>query len=83
MTQARDERLGAPFAERSTRLEPLAPSGAPALTGHLGVYRGLVDEHQSVRFAAHRGLPLVDPDPAAFSHVGACALRRHQLFFYM
>jgi hypothetical protein len=45
-----------------------------------GVDVSLVQEHQAVRLLAHAGLTLGMPDPALIPHVGACALRRHQLF---
>jgi hypothetical protein len=41
-----------------------------------------IQEHQPVRLLAHAGLTLCPPDAAFIPHVGACALRRHQLFFY-
>jgi hypothetical protein len=47
-----------------------------------GVDVRLVQEHQPVRLLAHARLTLVAPDPALIPHGGACALRRHQLFFY-
>src|SRR3954467_7659191 len=47
------------------------------------VDRGLVDEHQACRLKPHPGLTLLDPLPAPLTHVGAFALRGHQLFFYM
>jgi hypothetical protein len=47
---------------------------------HLGVDEGLVEEHQAVRLLAHARLAVGVPDPALIPHVGACALRRHQLF---
>ena len=40
------------------------------------------DEYQPARLAAHAGLALPDPDPAFLGDISACALRRHQLFFY-
>jgi len=45
--------------------------------------RGLVDEHQTCRLKPHAGLTLVDPLPSSLPDIGAFALRRHQLFFYM
>jgi hypothetical protein len=35
-----------------------------------------------VRLLAHVRLTLSVPDLALIAHVGACALRRHQVFFY-
>lgn len=81
--QGSDEGLGTPFAERSVCFQPFAPSRPAAQTRHLGVHRSFIDEHQPAGRAAHKGLAMVDPDPAAFSYVGACAFRGHQLFFYM
>ncbi len=49
---------------------------------HLGVDGRLVQEHQPVRLLAHARLAVACPDPALIAHIGACALRRHQLFFY-
>jgi hypothetical protein len=44
-----------------------------------GVDEGLVEEHQAVRLLAHARLTLGVPDAALIPHVGACALRRHQV----
>jgi hypothetical protein len=50
--------------------------------GHLGVDGGLIEKDQAVRLLAHARLTLGVPDPALIPHVGTCALRRHQDFFY-
>lgn len=80
--QTREEGVGLPRPEGSARAEALAFASAPAEAGHLGVDEGLVQEHQPVRLLAHAGLTLLCPDPTLLTHVGACAFRRHQLFFY-
>jgi hypothetical protein len=36
-----------------------------------------------VRLKPHAGLAVLDPDPAFSADGRACALRRHQAFFYM
>lgn len=82
VSQARDQGLRAPLSKRRAGLEALAAAGAAAQTGHLGVEARLINEHQPTRLAAHAGLALLDPDPALPGNVSACALRRHQLFFY-
>jgi hypothetical protein len=64
VTQASDERLGAPFAKRGARLEPCSLFFSAAVTRHLGVDRSLVDKHQSFGMTTHPGLSAVDPAPA-------------------
>jgi hypothetical protein len=81
--QAGNEGLRPPFAERGLGLEAFADAGAAAQTGHLRGDCGLVDEHQAAGLPPHPRLALVDPNSAPLSDVGAHALRRHQLFFYM
>jgi hypothetical protein len=78
-----DEGLGAPAAERRRGAQALSATAAPAQPRHLRVDRRLVDEHQARRLKPHPGLTLVDPLPSSLTHVGAFALRGHQLFFYM
>jgi len=81
-TQARDESMRLPVAKGRAHAQPLALARAPAQAGHLGVDVGLVQKHQAVRLLAHARLTLGMPDPALIPHLGACALRRHQVFFY-
>lgn len=83
LSQAGDKGLGSPFAERCAGFEACPIPGPSAQAGHLGVHRGLVDEHQAAGIAAHVRLPIFDPDLAPFGNVSACAFRCHQLFFYM
>ena len=81
--QARDDGVRAPVAEGSGCPQALALAAATAQAGHLGVDVSLVEEHQPMRLLAHAGLALGRPDPTLLTNVGACALRRHQRFFYM
>src|SRR3954462_12952128 len=78
-----DEGLSAPAAERRRSAQALSATAAPAQPRHLGVDRGLVDEHQACRLKPHAGLTPFDPLPSSLPDIGAFALRRHQLFFYM
>ena len=59
-----------------------ALAAAPAQASHLGVDVRLIQKHQSVWLLAHARLALGVPDPTLLTHVGACALRCHQVFFY-
>ena len=70
------------MAEGCAHAQPLALTAAPAQAGHLGVDEGLIEKHQPMRLRAHARLALVSPDTTLIPKVGACALRRHQLFFY-
>src|SRR3712207_3714143 len=72
-----------PVAEGRAHAQPLPPARAPAQAGHLGVDVGLIEKDQAVRLLAHARLTLGMPDPALIPHVGACALRRNEAFFYM
>ena len=71
-----------PVSEGSAHAQPLAPARAPAQARHLGVDVGLIEKDQPVRLLAHARLAMGVPDPALIPHIGACALRRHQVFFY-
>jgi hypothetical protein len=71
-----------PMAKGCAHAQPLAPVRASAQARHLGVDVCLIEKDQAVRLLAHARLTVVPPDPTLIPHVGACALRRHQVFFY-
>jgi hypothetical protein len=79
--QAGDDGVGLPVPERRHRAQALAPPAAAAQPHQLGVHAGLIQEHKPIRLLLHAGLTVCRPDPALVTNVGACALRRHQLFF--
>jgi hypothetical protein len=80
--QPGDEGVGFSVSKGSFHAQALTPARAPAQARHLGVDVRLIEKHQPMRLLAHARLTLGVPDPALIPHVGACALRRHQLFFY-
>ena len=80
--KAPSERYGSSSGQRGAHAQPLAPAAPPAQARHLGVDVGLIQKHQPVWLLAHARLALGVPDPALLTHVGACALRCHQVFFY-
>jgi len=82
ITQPGQEGMGFPMPEGRAHAQPLAFARAPAQARHLGVDVGLIEKDQAVRLLAHAGLTLGLPDLALIPHVGACALCRHQGFFY-
>ena len=82
MTEACDEGLGMPVAERRMIDEPF-PDRRPAGGFHeFGVERRLVDEDQTVQGLTHEGLAAGDPDMARLRHVTPVLLGGEQRFFY-
>ena len=63
-------------------MQPLAFARSPTQARHLGGGARLIEKDQAVRLLAHARLAMGVPDPALIPHIGACALRRHQVFFY-
>src|SRR3982751_1268694 len=66
-----DEGLRAPAPERRRSTQALSAMAAPAQPRHLGVDRGLVDEHQACRLKPHAGLTPLDPLPSSLPDIGA------------
>ncbi len=82
VTQPGHKGLGFPVAERRFGIQTLPLGTAAAQARHLGRGTGLIEKDEPVRLLAHARLTLGMPDPALIPHVSACALRRHQGFFY-
>ena len=81
--QAGDEGLGLPLAEGRGSVEPLAPGGAGAQAGQVGLHGSVVDEDQAVRRAPHAGLASGNPNPPGLADVRSLTLRGDQAFFCM
>ena len=81
--QSGDEGLGLPMAKRGFHAKPVTAQGTPAQPHHFRVERGFIKKHKPVRLKAHPWLTLADPDLPLLPHLGACAFRRPQRFFYM
>ena len=71
-----------PMAKGRARAETLALTAAAPQACHLGVDVSLVKEDQAVWLLAHARLTLPCPEATLVTHIGACALRGHQLLFY-
>ncbi len=80
--QLGDEGVRLDMTKGSAHAQALAFARAPTQARHLGVDVRLIEKDQAVRLLAHAGLTVVSPDAALIPHVGACAFRRHQGFFY-
>jgi hypothetical protein len=57
-------------------------AGRPATgLGHVGLYRGLVQESQPFQMPGHEGLVSGDPDAAQVGDIRARLLKRLEVFF--
>ena len=81
MAEGSDQGLRAPVAEGRMIDQALSARCPAGGLGHVGLYRGFVDEGQPFEMVGHEGLALRDPDMAQVGHVPALLFKRTEVFF--